>query len=63
MSGIPQACFAKVQGFFNGDLDKTWLWFKTENPGLGMITPLHMIKLGRANKLEKFIDSRLGGYI
>jgi hypothetical protein len=55
---ITQVYFDKVKSFFNGDVDKTWDWFKTYNPRL-CCSPLDMIKMGRVEKLMKFIDSRL----
>jgi|HubBroStandDraft_2_1064218.scaffolds.fasta_scaffold2086562_1 hypothetical protein len=59
---IPQEYFDKIVEFFKGDRQKAWLWFQTINPGLGGVTPMHMIKLGREHKLKQFIDSRLNGY-
>jgi len=40
------------------------LWFETPNPLLGGITPLDMIKMGRHEKLFKFIDNQIaeGGW-
>lgn len=46
---------ALVAEFFDGDVQKTALWFKTPNPMLGDITPRDMIRLGRAKKLIRFI--------
>lgn len=60
---IPQEYFRKVRDYFNGDASKAWLWFKTNNPHLGGVSPLEMIKNGRFNKLKLFIDSRLEGYL
>lgn len=42
---------------FDGDAPKTVLWFKTSNPMLGDVTPRDMIRLGRYDKLRKFIVS------
>lgn len=53
--------YEKILNYFNGDHDKTKIWFKTPNPGLGNICPLVMIGLGRTEKLVKFIDDRLNG--
>ena len=39
----------------DGDLDKTLAWFKTRNPLLGDIAPREMIRLGRYERLRKFI--------
>jgi hypothetical protein len=44
-----------VAGHFNGDLEKTHLWFVTSNPLLGDIAPRDMIRIGRYQKLFKFI--------
>lgn len=44
-----------VAGFFNGDVHKTTLWFKTPNPLLGDVAPRDMIRLGRYDKLRKFV--------
>jgi len=59
---IPQDYFDKVKSFFGGDADKTWTWFTTANPGLGSVSPLEMIKVGRVEKLKKFIDGQLNGW-
>jgi hypothetical protein len=40
---------------FNGDIDKTVTWFKTRNPMLGDVSPRDMIRLGRYERLRKFI--------
>jgi len=40
--------------FFNDDV-KTKLWFQTPNPMLGNISPRDMIRLGRYNKLLRFV--------
>jgi len=44
-----------VAEYFNGDSEKTALWFNTINPMLGDITPRDMIRLGRYKKLLKFV--------
>jgi hypothetical protein len=46
---------ALVAGYFEGDVDKTGLWFKTPNPMLGDISPRDMIRFGRFKRLLKFI--------
>lgn len=48
--------FAYVVEYFEGDLDRAYLWFDTPNPALGNISPNDMIKLGRTEKLLKFIQ-------
>jgi hypothetical protein len=46
---------------FEGNLTKVQMWFRVQNPMLGMIAPIDMIKAGRIDKLEKFImDARMG---
>ena len=47
--------------FFEGDLRKTALWFKTPNPLLGDVSPRDMIRYGRYDKLRKFILNALAG--
>lgn len=44
-----------VAEYFDGDVEKTAMWFKTMNPMLGNIAPRDMIRLGRYKKLQKFI--------
>ncbi len=44
-----------VAQHFNGDLEKTHLWFITPNPLLGEVAPRDMIRIGRYQKLFKFI--------
>lgn len=44
-----------VAGIFDGDVDKTLLWFKTANPMLGNISPRDMVRMGRDDRLRKFI--------
>lgn len=48
-----------VADVFGGDADKTALWFKTSNPQLGDVSPRDMIRLGRYDKLRKFIISAM----
>lgn len=47
-----------VAGFFN-DAQKTALWFQIRNPMLGDVSPREMIRMGRFNKLSKFIQTAL----
>ena len=44
-----------VAQFFEGDVAKTALWFRTRNPLLGDIAPRDMIRLGRYEKLQQFV--------
>ena len=48
-----------VMGFFDGNEEKTQLWFSSPNPQLGNITPIDMIELGRASKLLAFVQTSL----
>lgn len=50
-----------VAEYFNGDLEKTALWFRINNPQLGNISPRDMIRIGRYQKLIKFVQSALAG--
>lgn len=40
---------------FNGDEQKTVTWFKATNPLLGDVSPRDMIRLGRYDRLRRFI--------
>lgn len=51
---IANSC-ALVAEYFEGDIEKTALWFKTPNPMLGDISPRDMIRYGRYKRLMKFI--------
>lgn len=44
---------------FHGDEDKTVAWFKARNPLLGDISPRDMIRLGRYERLRRFILNAL----
>jgi len=44
-----------VAEYFDGDPEKTALWFRTPNPMLGDISPRDMIRYGRYKRLLKFI--------
>jgi hypothetical protein len=44
-----------VAQVFDGDVDKTVAWFKARNPLLGDVSPRDMIRLGRYERLRKFI--------
>ena len=46
---------ALVAGYFEGDFEKTTLWFKIPNPMLGDISPRDMIRFGRYKRLLKFV--------
>jgi hypothetical protein len=40
---------------FGGDRDKTVAWFKARNPLLGDVTPRDMVRLGKYDRLRRFI--------
>ena len=40
---------------FGGDVEKAVAWFKARNPLLGDVSPRDMIRLGRYERLRKFI--------
>lgn len=44
-----------VAEHFEGDNHKTIMWFTTRNPLLGDMSPRDMIRLGRYDKLFKFV--------
>lgn len=44
-----------VAKVFQGDTEKTVAWFKARNPLLGDVSPRDMIRLGRYERLRKFI--------
>lgn len=44
-----------VADYFDGDGQRTALWFTVRNPMLGDISPRDMIRAGRAPKLLRFI--------
>lgn len=48
-----------VAAVFNGDPQKTTLWFKTKNPFLGDVSPREMIRLGRYDRLRRFVISAM----
>ncbi len=50
-----------VAEYFEGDLEKTTLWFQINNPLLGNISPRDMIRIGRYKKLIKFVQNALAG--
>jgi uncharacterized protein (DUF2384 family) len=47
-----------VFGFFNDDV-KTKLWLKAPNPMLGNAKPIDMIRLGRYDKLLRFVQDAI----
>ncbi len=51
---IASTCNLVAQAF-DGDVDKTALWFKAKNPLLGDVSPRDMVRLGRFDRLRRFI--------
>jgi hypothetical protein len=54
-----ESTFYHVEKFFDSDVVKTILWFNTKNPMLGDIAPMDLIRLGKYEKLNKFVTSSL----
>jgi len=50
---------ALVAQHFEGNVVKTALWFKTNNPLFGNISPRDMIRYGRYEKLRRFVINAL----
>jgi hypothetical protein len=48
-----------IVGQYFKDINKTVLWFKIPNPQLGNVAPREMIRVGRFNKLFRFILNAL----
>ena len=44
-----------VAQFFEGDVEKTTLWFTMPNPLLGDVPPRDMLRVGRFRRLYRFI--------
>lgn len=44
---------------FHGDVTKTAQWFKARNPMLGDVSPRDMVRLGRFDRLRRFIVSAM----
>lgn len=53
--------FELVMEYFKGDVRKTSLWFKINNPLLGNISPRDMIGVGRYQRLIEFVQDTLSG--
>lgn len=58
LTEIANVCGLVAQ-FFQGDVAKTSLWFRTKNPLLGNISPRDMIRYGRYEKLRRFVMDAL----
>lgn len=48
-----------VAKVLDGDAGKTAMWFRTKNPMIGDISPRDMIRLGRSERLRKYILSAM----
>lgn len=48
-----------VAGIFDGDEQKTALWFRSKNPMLGDISPRDMVRMGRYDRLRRFVVSAI----
>lgn len=48
-----------VAKHFEGDADKTMAWFKARNPLLGDVSPRDMVRLGKYDRLRRFIVQAL----
>lgn len=46
-----------VAEFFQGDEEKTKLWFNTPNPLLGGLSPVAMCRAGGVHKLLAFVQA------
>lgn len=49
----------QVATFFDGNREKTALWFRTPNPMLGGVSPRDMLRFGRYDKLRRFVVSAI----
>lgn len=56
---IERAMILNIITTFFGDPEKAELWMNTPNPLLGDISPDLMIKIGREDKLMKFIENAI----
>jgi uncharacterized protein (DUF2384 family) len=45
----------RVAALFDGDVQKTALWFRTPNPVLGDVSPRDMLRMNRYKRLAKFV--------
>jgi uncharacterized protein (DUF2384 family) len=45
----------RVAALFDGDVQKTALWFRTANPMLGNVSPRDMLRMNRYKRLAKFV--------
>lgn len=54
MEEIAMTCNLVAEAF-GGDAEKTALWFRAKNPLLGDVSPRDMVRLGRFDRLRKYI--------
>lgn len=48
-----------LEKFFKNNDDKIKDWLETKNPNLGNLSPLELIKRGRAHKVLEFVESAM----
>ena len=70
---IPQALLDRFQEIanicevvaenFNGDIEKTSLWCRIDNPMLGHVSPRDMLRFGRYKKLKRLIFDAIEGHL
>lgn len=56
---LPQIYFDKVKHHFDGDVKKTWKWFNSTHPALGMLSPLSLVKLNQEKKVISLIEKEM----
>lgn len=54
---IKQALVERVMDIMSWDREKTLMWFRSENPHLGGVSPDFMLVTGREEKLKNFIET------
>lgn len=57
--GLQAELEAMILTFFNGDAAKTSLWFSSQNPTLGGISPTEMLKAGRYDRLLQWAKQQI----
>ena len=50
-----------VNKFFKSDIKKLQLWFDTQNPNFGDVSPMWLIQNGRLHKVHQFIMDSIEG--
>ncbi|TXH10673.1 MAG: hypothetical protein E6R04_04890 [Spirochaetes bacterium] len=51
--------FGLVLKFFGGDLGRAYYWWHADNPNLGGVSPGEMVRLGREDKLLKWVKQQV----